>query len=64
MVYTWSQFNCISSSSALKQKHLVESEKDLVSTEKCFTLLSFDLTKEQIEEIVMKDESNIKTIRR
>jgi leucyl-tRNA synthetase len=28
----------------------------------CFTLLSFDLTKEQIEEIVMKDERTLKQL--
>jgi leucyl-tRNA synthetase len=62
MVDTWSwRFDCIGSFSSFEAKHLVESEENIrfPSTENAFYItLPLDLTKEQIEEIVMKDEEH------
>jgi leucyl-tRNA synthetase len=42
----------------------VESEKEyqFLSTEKCVSRLHLDLTKDQIQEIIMKDERTIKQL--
>jgi leucyl-tRNA synthetase len=55
---------CNCSIPAFEAKHLVESEKNISFFRKnAFTItLPLDLTKDQIEEIIMKDERTIKQL--